>query len=115
MTENVFMTDEAWLQIPQVKVPAGIHSMPYIKENPGWWVLKVVNGFGSHIHVFHALKIRQDAKILVLKEEGDSSHVDKKNKGIGSRETRDCVPGSSLGSSLAIFIYGDCGSSYKSY
>jgi hypothetical protein len=30
---------------------------------------------------------------------------DKKNKGIGSRETRDCVPGSSLGSSLAIFIY----------
>jgi hypothetical protein len=40
---------------------------------------------------------------------------DKKNKGIGSRETHDCVPGSSLGSSLAIFIYGDCGSSYKSY
>jgi hypothetical protein len=30
---------------------------------------------------------------------------DKKNKGIGSRETRDCFPGSSLGSSLAIFIY----------
>jgi hypothetical protein len=40
---------------------------------------------------------------------------DKKNKGIGSQETRDCVPGSSLRSSLAIFIYGDCGSSYSSY
>jgi hypothetical protein len=41
--------------------------------------------------------------------------LDKKNKGIGSRETRDCFPGSSLGSSLAIFIYGDCGSPYSSY
>jgi hypothetical protein len=43
------------------------------------------------------------------------SCVDKKNKGIGSRETRDCVPGSSLILSLAIFIYGDCGSPYSSY
>jgi hypothetical protein len=41
--------------------------------------------------------------------------VDKKNKGIGSRETRDCDPGSSLRASLAIFIYGDCGSPYSSY
>jgi hypothetical protein len=30
---------------------------------------------------------------------------DKKNKGIGSRETRDCDPGSSLRASLAIFVY----------
>jgi hypothetical protein len=41
---------------------------------------------------------------------------DKKNKRIGSRETtRDCDSGFSLRASLAIYIYGDCGSPYSPY
>jgi hypothetical protein len=49
--------------------------MSHIRDNPQWWVIKAFNGFGPHTLSYYAMKHRYDNKILSLKEEGDSSHV----------------------------------------
>ena len=74
MTENAFMTDDAWKQMSPL-VSSGIRGMPVVRDNPQWWVLEVFDGFGSHTSGYEAMKVRSDSKILCLKEEGDSSHV----------------------------------------
>ncbi len=74
MTENAFMTDEAWETMAPLATE-GIRGMPFIKDNPQWWVLEVFDGFGSHTSGFRALEVRMNRKILSLKEEADSSHV----------------------------------------
>ena len=74
MTENAFMTDEAWERMAPLAVE-GIRSMPFIADNPQWWVLEVFDGFGSHTSGFRALEIRSNNKIISLKEEADSSHI----------------------------------------
>jgi hypothetical protein len=74
MTENAYMTDEAWDEIAPMAAK-GIREMPVIRANPDWWVLEVFDGFGSHTSGLRAMKIRHSSKILSLKEEGDSSHV----------------------------------------
>ncbi|KAL7528028.1 LOW QUALITY PROTEIN: hypothetical protein ACHAXR_004391, partial [Thalassiosira sp. AJA248-18] len=74
MTENAFMTEEAWLSMTP-KLVEGYRNLPYIKENPQWWCLEIFDGFGPHLNNYEALKMREDAKILSIKEEGDSSQV----------------------------------------
>jgi hypothetical protein len=74
MTPSAYMTEEAWLEITP-NIIKGIRSMPSVRHNPQWWVLEVVDGFGPHVSSYESMKQRHDAKILVLKEEGDSSHV----------------------------------------
>jgi hypothetical protein len=74
MTENAFMTDEAWETMASLATE-GIRSMPFIEDNPQWWALEVFDGFGSHTSGFRALEIRSNRKILCLKEEADSSHI----------------------------------------
>ena len=53
----------------------GIRQMPVVRDNPQWWELAVFDGFGSHLTGLRAMKVRDENKILSLKEEGDSSHV----------------------------------------
>jgi hypothetical protein len=53
----------------------GIRAMPVIKTMPEWWVLKIIDGFGPHVSSLDAMEIYESHKILLLKEEGDSSHV----------------------------------------
>ena len=48
--------------------------MPLVQENLQWQVLEILDGFGLRISSLEAMKIREDYKILVLKEESDSSH-----------------------------------------
>jgi hypothetical protein len=74
MTENAYMTDEAWDRMTP-KVIEGIRALPFIAENPEWFVLEVFDGFSSHTSGYRACVRRYDSKILALKEEGDSSHV----------------------------------------
>lgn len=73
MTPSAYMTDEAWEKIC-VKLCKGIRSMPKIKDSPAWWCLLSLDGFGSHLNE-KALQVFADYKILVIKEEGDSSQV----------------------------------------
>ena len=68
------MTTETFEEITP-RIVHGIRSMPFIKANPQWWVLEIFDGFGAHLLSLKALRMRWLAKILSLKEEGDTSHV----------------------------------------
>jgi hypothetical protein len=46
-----------------------------VKGNPQWWMLEIFYGFNAHILSLAAMKERYKNKIMCLKEEGDSSHV----------------------------------------
>ena len=44
-------------------------------DHPEWWFLLTCDGFGSHVNVPEALEIFCANRILLVKEEGDSSQV----------------------------------------
>ena len=48
--------------------------MDVIKDHPTWWVRFVLDGFGAHFD-HEAMEIFATYKIMVLKEEGNMSHV----------------------------------------
>ena len=73
-TENAYMTDEAWLKCAKAIVK-GYRHLPYIKENPDWWVGELLDGFKSHENVLEAHELRAENKIRSLKEESNSSHA----------------------------------------
>ena len=74
MTEKAFMTEEAWLAMSP-DIVKGYRAMPFIEWNPQWWVVEILDGFGAHLNNYEALKMRADAKIISIKEEGDSSSI----------------------------------------
>ena len=74
MTPTGYMTEEAWVELAP-KMAAGIRAVPVVCDMPDWWVLKIVDGFGPHVSSETAMQIYADHKIVLLKEEGDSSHV----------------------------------------
>ena len=74
MTESAYMTDEAWLEASKAIVK-GYRSMPYVKDNPHWLVLELLDGFKSHENVLAAHRLRAEHNIRSLKEESNSSHA----------------------------------------
>ena len=74
MTENAYMMDDAWLQVLK-EIAKGYHLLPYIKENPQWYVCKLLDGFKLHKNVLKAHKLCSNALIISLREESNSSHV----------------------------------------
>ena len=74
MTENAFLTDATWLQLVP-HLAKGIRSMPVIRDHPTWWVFLALDGYLTHVRLWQALDIFYNHKFLLLKEEGDSSHV----------------------------------------
>lgn len=74
MTKTGYMTEEAWLEMAE-KTAAGIRSMPVIADNPDWWVIKIIDGFGPHTSSPAAMEIYAKHKIMLIKEEGDTSQV----------------------------------------
>jgi len=75
MTETAFMTIAAWEEMTP-SVCKGLHAInPFVVSNPHWYMLEIFDGFGAHLLSYNAMKICMDNKILSLKEEGDSSHV----------------------------------------
>lgn len=73
-TPTAFMTEDAWVAMTP-KVSRGIRQLPVIRDSPDWWCLKIVDGFGAHCKNLDAMQMYHMHKILVLKEEGDASHV----------------------------------------
>ena len=53
----------------------GYRQMPVVRDNPQWWILELLDGFGAHTNSHPASKYRYDNKVLSLKEEGDSSSI----------------------------------------
>jgi hypothetical protein len=52
-------------------------AMPVFKDHPDWWMLDILDGFGSHFSSPEALEIYWIYKIRQAKEESDTSHVSK--------------------------------------
>ena len=74
MTPSTYMTDDAWLEL----VPhlcKSIREMNVIKEHQHCWVILSLDLYGSHVNVQRAHKILSAHKILVMKEEADTSYV----------------------------------------
>ena len=46
-----------------------------MRDNPNWWALKIIDGYGPHTSSCAAMQIYAQHKILLLKEEGDSSQA----------------------------------------
>ena len=74
MTLTGYMTEDAWVELAP-RMADGIRALPVISDMPHWWVLKIIDGFGPHVSSEAAMQIYYDKKIVLLKEEGDSSHV----------------------------------------
>jgi hypothetical protein len=75
MTENAFMTVDAWERMPP-NIILGLRNInKYVASNPQWWVLEIFDGFGDHLLSHKANEERFTAKILSLKEEGYTSYV----------------------------------------
>ena len=74
MTPTGYMTVEAWEELAP-KMAAGLRAMPVVCDMPHWWVLKIVDGFGPHVSSLAAMQSYADQKILLMKEEGDTSQV----------------------------------------
>ena len=72
MTENAYMTEEAWEEMTP-SIVKGYRALPVVKDNPQWWMIEIFDGFGAHLTNLNSLKQRAEAKILSIKEEGDSS------------------------------------------
>ena len=49
--------------------------MDVVKENPQWWCLEILDGFGAHLSNLPALRKRYNNRIITLKEEADSSSI----------------------------------------
>jgi len=73
MTPSAYMTDETWKGMVR-SMCQGIRAMPKIRDHEDWWCLLSLDGFGSHLCP-EALEVFAEFKILVFKEEGDSSQI----------------------------------------
>ena len=73
MTPSAYMTNDAWKRICP-KLCKGIRAMEVIRDHPDKWVVFSLDGFGSHLCP-KSLLVFAEHKILVVKEEGDTSQV----------------------------------------
>ena len=75
MTPTAFMTTEAWERITPSIVRGYRAIDAVVAANPQWWMLEIFDGFGAHLSSLNAMQFRYDNRVLSLKEEGFSSHV----------------------------------------
>ena len=74
MTPTGFLTKEAWCQMVEY-ICIGIRAAPVVCDHPDWWVIKTLDGFWVHVNCPEGLEIFHRYKVMLLKEEGDSSQV----------------------------------------
>ena len=73
MTPNGYMTEEAWVELAP-RIADGMRKI-VDKHNPEWWALKVLGGYLPHTTSLEAMLAYFRRRILLLKEEAESSHV----------------------------------------
>jgi hypothetical protein len=74
MTENAYMTDDAWVEASYSIVKV-YHSMKFVADNPDWSMVELLDGFKLHKNVLSANDLRSDHNIRSLKEESNLSHL----------------------------------------
>ena len=58
------------------KMAKVIKNLPIIRDAPAdWWVLKIVDGFGTHAPSLKSMETYAKHKVFMLKEEDENSHV----------------------------------------
>lgn len=72
-TPNAYMTDEVWNGMAE-SFAEGLRQLPVIRDYPELWMALTLDGYGSHLQP-EALKVFAKHKILIVKEEGDTSQV----------------------------------------
>ena len=53
--------------------------MPHIRDHPNWWAFLAVDVWGAHATSLRTLQKARDLKVMIAKEEGDSSQVNHTN------------------------------------
>ena len=66
MTENAFMTEEAWLTLTPNLIE-GYREMPFIRNNTQCYIIEIFYGFGSPLCNHDSLQMRLDANIISIK------------------------------------------------
>ena len=97
MTPTAYMTDNMYaIIVPELAI--GIREVPYICDHPNWWVVVSLDGFGSHVNAHKAQEAFFKCKILILKGEGDTLHLNQaydqsvaKNNKAGMRANLDML------------------------
>ncbi len=89
MTSNAYMTNEAWIKLTPF-IANGIRNMAVIKDHSDWMICMTLNGFGSHL-VPEALQLFNDAKIEVVKEEGDMLQVNQAYNQLVAKEDKKLI------------------------
>ncbi len=72
MMEDAHMIEDAWEEMTPSLVE-GYRSLPVICDNPQWWMIEIFSGYWMHLNNLSSMNQHADAKILSIKEEGDSS------------------------------------------
>ena len=70
---NAYMTDKVWNDMAPAFAKV-VLDMPVVKNYSDLLISNTLDGFVSHLEV-DALKLLAEHKILIVKEEGDSSQV----------------------------------------
>jgi hypothetical protein len=74
MSPSAFMTDDVWDENIE-KLAKMIRALPSIKDMPDWWITLHLDGCKSHVNTVHAQRIFRRYKIIVVKENSQSSHI----------------------------------------
>ena len=72
-TPSAYLNDETWRKIAP-SLCKGIRAMPIVNDHPDWWIVMTLDGFASHLDP-EGLLIFSEHKILIVKEEGDTSQA----------------------------------------
>ena len=71
---NAYMTDEVYLGLVP-KLCKGVREIPVVRDHKYWWCVRSLDVFGSHVNVHIEQEIFIEHKIIIVKEEGDTSEV----------------------------------------
>ena len=72
---NAFMHTETWGKMTPDLVEGYRKISKHVHINPYWWLFKIVDGFGAHMVSKKSIKLWYKAKIVMGKEEGDTSNI----------------------------------------
>ena len=89
MTQKAFMTDKCWLDMTP-NLFEGYRLLPFLQDNQQWYAIEIVDGFGAHLNNYEVLRLQMAERIIIVKEEGDSSSINQAyNKFVAKGDKRE--------------------------
>ena len=75
MTENAYLTNEIWGTEIVPHLIQWLRKAPVVCDHSDWWVTLYLDGFQAHVDTLLSQQAFADAKILIVKENSNTSHV----------------------------------------